>query len=143
MNLFNLSTPLVATLAFVAALGIAMADDWAAGGALCMVLQWASALVAVTYLLARFIFRPGLPERQSDTDLLERIGRVLRLPAIADSFVFLAITIALISALPFPHRGRYPTRWNAFFAPEAGYVRQWLLKVAGFACGGRTVGPQG
>ena len=93
MNVFNLSSPRVLTLAFMAALGIAMADDWAAGDALYLVLQLASGLVVVTYLLARFIVRLGLLERQSDTDLLERIGRVLRLPAIAGYLVFLAITI--------------------------------------------------
>lgn len=120
MSFSRLSSPPVIALAFVATLSVAMTDDWAPVDVWYMVLELAAALVAVTYLLAHCILRLGLLERQSDAGLLERIGKVLRLPAIAGVIMFLVITIdPHVSVAAFPQRQiSYPV--ERILCPSSG-----------------------
>ena len=89
----RLASPLALAAVVLATLLVSVMDDWAAGDGLWIVLQLAAALVAVHYLLARFLVAFGLLERQADADLLERTCGMLHLPAIASALLFLAITL--------------------------------------------------
>ena len=153
MSFSRLSSPPVIALAFVATLSVAMTDDWAPVDVWYMVLELAAALVAVTYLLAHCILRLGLLERQSDAGLLERIGKVLRLPAIAGVIMFLVITIdPHVSVAAFPADKLQPAHWpqhewDWLMWAEFSYPFNWSGSPAasipcGFTPAGLPVGLQ-
>lgn len=86
-------SPPALALVVIATLLLAALDDWAADDGQWIVLQLAAILVAASYLLAQALVSRDLLERRADADLLERACGVLRVPAIAGAFLFLAVTL--------------------------------------------------